>query len=216
MGLWSWDSASRRYRVTAEGAATLNQTAGTFIGQKKMLDFREQIIVSSKERVNGLSAQLGKGDINLNQWTLAMRQEIKDNFINQYMLAHGGRNTMSQADWGRVGQMVRNQYQYLDRFATDIAGGRYNESAVASRARMYAEASSQAFERSKVAARGMPDMPQYPGAGNTPCLSNCKCYWDIKENDKEWLCYWTLTPTENCAGCITNATTWNPLVVPKL
>lgn len=215
MGYWNWDPNTRRYRVTTEGAAALGQSPGSFVGQKKMLEFREIIITASKERINGLSSQVAKGDINLNQWVLSMREEIKNNFINQYALAHGGRNSMTQSDWGRIGQMVRTQYQYLDRFAGDVATGRYTEVALAARARMYAESSSQAFERAKVAQRGVPDLPAYPGDGSTQCISNCKCSWEISETDTEWRCYWRLSASESCGTCLTRAAQWGPLVIQK-
>lgn len=215
MALWSWDPTSRRYRITPEGAEALGQKPGTFVGESKMLQFREAVIAHSKERTNALAKQLANGDINLNQWILGMRQEVKDSFINQYMLAHGGRNSMTQADWGKVGQMVKTQYQHLDQFAADIAIGRYTEAGVAARARMYAESSSQAFEQAKVAARGMPELPTVPGAGATRCLSNCRCFLKIDEKDDAWNVYWSLSASEHCADCLQLNSTWNPLVIPK-
>jgi hypothetical protein len=135
-----------------------------------MLQFRDQLIDANKENTNSLAAQLASGDITLGVWVLAMRQAIKDIFINQYMLAHGGRNSMTQADFGRLGQMIRTQYAFLENFANDIASGRYTEQAIAARARMYMEASGQAFERGKVLQTGMPDLPAYPSDGSTQCL----------------------------------------------
>ena len=215
MSYWSWSPDSKRYRVTAEGARALGQKPGTFVSQSKMLSFRDNYIAARKDNTNYLANQLAKGDITLNEWTLSMRQEVKDNFINQYMLAHGGRNTMTQADWGRVGQMVRGQYEYLNAFADQIASGEYSEQAIAARARMYVESSGQAFERGKIAAHGMPDLPQVPGDGRTRCLSNCKCWWEIKENDTEWRAYWRLGLAEHCLDCVENSEKWNPLVYQK-
>lgn len=213
--MWTWDPASRRYRASLDGAEALGQKPGTFVGQAKMLTLRDEFIDARKGHTNDLANQLATGAINLNQWTVAMRQEIKDNFICQYTLAHGGRNTLTQADYGRLGQMIKGQYQYLDNFAADIASGKFTEQALAARARMYIEASSHAFERGKVLQTGMPDLPAYPGDGNTRCLSNCKCSWQIKETDTAWEATWTLGLAEHCDDCISNAGRWNPLVMTK-
>ena len=212
---WSWDGRTRRYRVTSAGSDALGQNAGTFVSQKKMAGLRDVFISQQKNQVNGLAQQLADGDITLNQWVLGMRQNVKDSFIDQYMLSAGGRNNMTQSDWGRIGQMVRNQYEYLDGFASDIAGGRYTESGVAARSRMYVESSSQAFERGNTVTRGMPDLPAYPGDGSTQCLSNCRCRWAIKETETDWQCTWKLAAAEHCLDCVNRADEWNPLVVPK-
>ena len=77
------------------------------------------------------------------------------------------------------------------------------------------EASSQSFEKAKVASRGIPDLPDYPGSGRTECMTNCKCYWNIKETETEWLCYWSLSNVEHCDSCIDRSNRWNPLVISK-
>lgn len=215
MSFWVWEPAAKRYRLTTEGADALNQKPGTFVSQVKMLSLRDEYITARKDNTNALANQLAKGDITLNQWTQSMRQEVKDNFINQYMLAHGGRNSMTQADWGRVGQMVRGQYEYLNAFADQIASGEYSEQAIAARARMYVESSGQAFERGKAAAQGVPDLPAYPSDGQTACLTNCRCAWNIKETSTEWQAYWQLGDAEHCSDCVANASRWNPLVISK-
>jgi hypothetical protein len=215
MSYWQWDSNSKRYRVTVEGAEALNQRVGTYVSNARMLELRESVITSAKNRVNELASSLASGDININQWTLAMRQEVKDSFIHQYMLGHGGRNTMTQSDWGKLGHDIRDQYQYLNRFSDEIRAGRYTESQIAARSRMYMEASSQSFEKAKVASRGIPDLPDYPGSGRTECMTNCKCYWNIKETETEWLCYWSLSNVEHCDSCIDRSNRWNPLVISK-
>lgn len=214
MAFWQWEEGIRRYRVTPEGAQATGQRAGTFVGDARMVQLRDQFIAAQKDPVNVLAGQIANRQISIQQWTESMRNEIKTNFINEYLLAHGGRESMTQADWGRIGQMVRTQYQYLDNFAADVAGGDMSEKAIAARARMYVEASSQAFERGKVAARGMPDLPAYPTEG-TQCRANCACSWDIHETADAWLCYWRLGAAEHCPDCSERASTWAPLVISK-
>lgn len=211
--MWQWDPSTRRYRVTPAGSQATGQRAGTFVGEAKMLQLRDQYIDARKDAVNTLATQLANREITIQQWTDAMRQEIKTNMINEYLLAHGGRNSMTQADWGRVGQMVQTQYRFLDNFAAEA--GDMSEKAIAARSRMYVEASSQAFERGKVLARGMPDLPAYPGDGSTACRANCACGWEIHETAEAWLCYWTLGAAEHCPDCLSRASQWAPLVISK-
>jgi len=45
--------------------------------------------------------------------------------------------------------------------------------------------------------------------------SNCRCRWSITEDEDNFFCYWTLSSAEHCPGCIDNAATWNPLIIPK-
>lgn len=212
---WRWNQRARRYYVTPEGAAALGQKPGTFVSQSQLVTLRDSFINEQKQRTNALATQLAAGDITVQQWTLAMREEVKINHISQYLLAHGGRDSMTQADWGRLGQKIRVQYEYLQKFAEDIAKGNLTEGQIAARARMYVESSSQSFEQGHALAMGAPEMPQYPGDGGTRCLSNCKCFWDIRELETQWDCYWKLRPAEHCPDCVANSARWNPLTFYK-
>ncbi len=213
---WRWNQQARRYYVTAEGAAALGQKPGTFISQTQRVNLRDAFIESQKARTNELANQLAKGNITIQQWTLSMREEIKTNHITQYLLAHGGRDTMTQADWGRLGQKIRVQYDYLQKFAADVAAGKLTEGQIAARSRMYVESSSQSFEQGSAMASGTPELPQYPGDGATRCMANCKCYWSIAELNDRWECTWKLRPAEHCPDCIANAARWNPLTFLKV
>lgn len=215
MALWQYDERSHRYRVTAEGARTLGRRAGTYISEQQIVGVRDSWVAVAKGRTDAIAGQYARGALDLQQWQAAMRQEIRVNFINEYMLGRGGRNAMTPADWGRIGQRVQVQYRYLDGFVNEIAAGRLSDAQIAARARMYVEASSQAFERATVAARGAPDLPAYPGDGGTQCRSNCKCHWRITETETAWRAYWRISPVENCGDCLTRAGRWNPLVIEK-
>lgn len=212
---WRWNQQARRYYVTTEGAQSLGQKPGTFVSQAQMVTLRDAFIGEQKQRMNSWATELSSGRITVQQWTLLMRDEIKTNHIAQYLLAHGGRDTMTQADWGRLGQTIRQQYGYLQNFAQQVANGDLTEAQIAARARMYVESSSQSFGQGHAAAMGAPDLPQQPGDGRTQCLSNCKCYWDIREMEDRWDCYWKLRPAEHCPDCIANASRWNPLTFYK-
>jgi len=66
----------------------------------------------------------------------------------------------------------------------------------------------------------LPELPAYPGDGQTICLTNCACSWQIEEVYEGevltgWDCYWTLgiVKTEHCDDCLDNTGKWNPLFI---
>ena len=163
-----------------------------------------------------LADAVADGDITVQAWEREMRRVLKDVHTASYLFGRGGRNMMTRRDWGSLGGILRNQYRYLHRFAQDVAAGRLSRRMIRARARMYAEAASQSFERAKVRTQGLTyKLPQYPGDGRTQCLSNCKCYLDVRETAREWRVYWRLRPAEHCPDCVDLAARWSPLVISK-
>jgi len=205
-GPWQWDDRAKRYRDTA---------TGRFITQRKAVTLRDYYIEAKKSEMDALSRRLVDKEINLAQWTLEMRQQVKDTYINEYMLARGGRNNMTQADWGRIGAMVKKQYQFVDNFARDIDAGKVSGGQIQTRARMYVDSGTQAFERAKTESLGLPPLPAYPGDGQTVCRANCQCAWDIQDNGDHWAATWQLGIAEHCPDCVSNSERWNPLVIQK-
>lgn len=203
---WVWEQNTKRYR---------NTQTGQFVGNRQMVQLRDRFIDAQKDKMDNLATRLANKEIALRGWESGMRSQIRQTFIDQYVLGKGGRNRMTQADWGRVGRMARTQYEYASQFARDIADGKLSEAAIASRSKLYVESSSQAFERGQSASYGGFELPAYPGDGQTVCRSNCKCHWNITETDESWECRWALSGNEHCPDCVENGANWNPLVVLK-
>jgi len=151
----------------------------------------------------------------LDAWQATMRQQIKDEYIRQYVIARGGVENMAQADWGSIGGMLADQYRYLDRFAADIASGNLSAAQIEKRAAMYIRSAREAFWRGTARAQGWPPLPAYPGDGSTRCLTNCQCSWDVLEVEGAWLATWQLGAAEHCEDCIQRAREWSPLVIEK-
>ena len=161
-----------------------------------------------------LANDLLNGDINVQQWTLNFRERLKTTYVNQYMVGRGGVNNMTQADWGRIGRQLRDQYSYMNQFAAQIARGDLTTAQIEARMKLYFNSATQMFERGQAASSGVV-LPQYPGDGRTQCRTNCKCNWEIIEDDTKYNCYWRLNPAEHCPDCLENRRRWNPLVVWK-
>jgi hypothetical protein len=181
-----------------------------------MLAYRDTYLDAQRASAADLASRLARADIDVAQWQKAMRNDIKDSYINQYVLGHGGRGTMTQADWGRVGAMVKEQYRYLDGFATAVADDTLTEAQIRARSQMYHDGSVSAYERAHTLALGVPSLPAYPGDGSSECLGNCRCTWDIREVDGGWDCYWIVDPgAEHCDTCQDRGSKWNPLEVRR-
>lgn len=201
---WIWDDKSKRWR---------ERKGGRYIGPARLDDLRQGYIESQKAAARDLVARLA-GGMTVQQFELEMRAIVKDTYLANYMLAKGGRQNMTSADYGRVGALCRTQYQYLHDFAGRVASGELSLAQIGARASAYMQSSTQAHEKGKAAGRGL-TLPAYPGDGSTVCKYNCRCSWRIEEKETEWLCYWTLSPAEHCETCLSRGAAWSPYTVSK-
>lgn len=205
--IWSYDQASHRYR---------NTSTGRYIGQSTMVGLRDQFIESKKAAGDDLAGRLSRGEVSIQQWELEFRKQVKTAFVDEFVLGKGGRNAMTQSDWGAVGRMIRDQYTFSHEFARDIADGELSLAQIEARGRLYMDSATQAYERGRGASFGGLSLPEYPADGNQICKSNCRCSWVIEETDTEWRCTWQLSSGgETCDTCLGNAEKWNPLVITK-
>ena len=207
---WVWNQAKRLYRAVRGDGRTARLV-------RPSDSQRDRFTNQTLERggADGLITDLFDGKINQQQWTLNAREQIKHTFLAQYMLGRGGRGSMTQADWGRCGAMLKKQYQFLQNFEQDLIDGKLSEAQAKVRLGMYFKASTQAYEQGKAYAQGLPRLPAYPGDGQTICRANCACHWDVEETEDEWLASWVLGAAEHCPDCLTNADKWNPYRIQK-
>lgn len=205
--LWIFDKKSRAYR---------NLTTGQYIGQKGMIALRDSYTDKMMDIVGGYAGDLVSQKVTEQEWMLAMRQTIKSTFADQYVLGRGGRKMMTQRDWGRVGQMVKVQYQYLQKFYHDVMTKDLTEAQIAVRAALYIESSTQAFEKGKSESFGGLVLPEYPGDGSQDCRARCRCHWQIQDAGDAWHATWVLEPSAvHCQTCLENSIKWAPLIIKK-
>lgn len=134
---YQWDGTARRFRAPS----------GQFVPDAGILQELDGYIASKADRMASLSTQLQSGSLDLAAWQEQMLREIKALHVNASELAHGGRAQMSQADFGRVGRVLRDQYEFLRSWSNDIASGAApNDGRLPARATLYAEAGRATFE----------------------------------------------------------------------
>ena len=191
---WQWDAKLGRYR----------DSKGLFLANKKVLSMSRKSITTGSGATDVLAQLWGSGALNADDWYSLMREEIKGEYIRQYLLGIGGVSQMNAQRWGQVGGMIADQYRYLENFRDEIAAGNLTEAQIAARSQMYMRSASEGFERARarvaddhgydqerwvldggehcedcVAFAGEGWKPfgyfPFPGAGKTKCLTNCLC-----------------------------------------
>jgi len=206
MPRWAYDDRIHNYR---------DLDSGRILSRRKALVWTSDFLEETGEDAVTVANLLIDGALNVGDWHQRMRDLIKSTYISEYMAGRGGLNQMTPRDWGILGYDIRDQYQYLDNFAQQIANGELTPGEIRRRASMYISGAHQMYERGKTEARGMPRLPAYPADGNQECLTNDRCTWKIVRTPSGWDASWLLDPNaEHCSDCPANARIWNPLKVP--
>lgn len=135
-----WNSRAGRYR---------DPLTGRYISRDAVRLMLDQAIAKSQARLQTVSDEFRRGALSLDEWQLVMREEIKRTHLAAEMLVQGGQAQMTPADFGRVGQRVRTQYDYLRNFAQSLKDGIVRtDGTFLNRAKMYANSARVAFHES--------------------------------------------------------------------
>lgn len=161
---------------------------------------RNSYIALFEQRMTELSNRLAAGDINLREWQIDLRRELREAYAAQIWAATDGDPSMD--DYLKIGTLIQQQDKYLEQFAHDIKDGNVSPSAIASRAQMYARSSQVAYWKQ---ATGGASLPTYPG--QQQCLGNCGCEW-VDNGDGTFT--WKRGKTDSCEDCKRNERIYNP------
>jgi hypothetical protein len=194
---YRWDARVGRY-VDARGR---------FVSRAFVRAELDRAIESATQRMAPLSESLRDGNISLADWIIEMRRDIKQVQLYSAAAAKGGWAQMSQADYGRVGQLVREQYRFLEGFGNDIAAGLPLDGRFLRRVALYAGAGRRTFhkveqfemearamdeERSVLnpadhcdecvaeAAKGWQPLGSIVPIGERTCKGGCKCDMEFR------------------------------------
>lgn len=115
---WRWDKRAARYR---------DDVTGRFMSDRRVRRLVQQSLDASRAATGELARLVSNSELAPAAWRDMMRQEIKAEYIREYLAGRGGRSVMTQADWGRIGGMLREQYRYLERFTAQVAAGDLSE-----------------------------------------------------------------------------------------
>lgn len=110
-----WNEAAAQYS---------DRKTGRFVSRQVIREQLDKVIDGSSQVMRAISQQLREGEISLAEWQLEMMQQIKTANLAAGAMQRGGWQQMTQADFGRVGRTVRNEYAFLRDFAADIGSGK--------------------------------------------------------------------------------------------
>lgn len=144
----------------------------------KLLDYTKRQAARIAERYDA-------GEITGEQLNEQMRSLLKDSHIVSSVVGRGGREQMTSSDWGRVGQKLRRQYEYLNGFQKRLQSGTLSKAASTSRAKSYISSVYISFAESRMVA-------DKEGAAEQP-------------SGKEMLCRLVQNSKEGCAECNADA-----------
>ena len=108
---YSYDRTSNRYRSAA---------TGRFVARSRITSLLETQVSSAEQRLGDLTVALYENRIAPSVWSEQMRTELKRLHLQNAALASGGWDGLSQADYGRIGGRIRNDYQRVEQLARDI------------------------------------------------------------------------------------------------
>lgn len=187
---FTWDSKSQRFRGDK----------GRYVKRGAVSDALERARNEGRKRVAALTQDLRDGKINLPQWQISMRDEIKAQHLLHAGIAKGGKAQLSAADLGRVGQLTRVQYEKLNAYARQIEQGLTPN---VGRSQLYVNASYSTYTETEkklysdsgyervewvvngdkescdgcLGAAGVYDIEDVPQVGSFECLVNCRCFY---------------------------------------
>ncbi len=203
------DPVLPQYRWNAKTRQYIDQR-GRFVGRAVIRQQLDRAIDRSADRMVGLAQQLRDGAITLADWQVSMMKEIKAVNIAGALLERGGWFQMTTADFGRVGRIIRGEYEFLRNFAQQLASGKQKpDGTVIRRARAYAGAARSTYyrfvqnawaakgfdlERSILTPadhcddcvaedkRGYQPIGEVTPVGSRQCLTNCRCRMGYKSS----------------------------------
>jgi hypothetical protein len=140
--------------------------------------------------MRALSESYRSGAISLAEWQTGMMQGVKDAHLIAGAMERGGWAQMTQADFGRVGQIVKGEYAYLRNFADEVAGGLPLDGRFTRRADMYAQAARSTyynFTEREAERRGFAEERNVLEPGDN-------CEGCLEETDRGWVALGELVP----------------------
>ena len=195
-----------RYRWLPNAGSTgryQDRATGRYVSELSVRGDLDKYIDAKNSVLDDLANQLRNREISLADWQLQMRTEIRNMHNAAAMVAKGGRDQMTYADWGRTGRRLRDQYAYLDKWAADIASGKVPlDGRLAQRAKLYGNAARGTYEQERravgvekgntqemrilhakescsdcieYAALGWQPIGTLPQIGDSVCRQNCAC-----------------------------------------
>jgi hypothetical protein len=182
-----------------ERAARYVAPSGRYVSRAAVRDALDAALDHSAQTIRALTEGLRTSAVALPDWRLQMAREVKSVHLASAALAKGGWAQMAPADLGRVGQRLREQYAFLDRFAAEVeSGAQRRDGTLVRRADLYIQAGRGTFhatEQREMGLRGMTEERSLRHAGDS-------CPGCVDEAARGWVALGDLVPVgaRDCLG----------------
>lgn len=196
----TWDAERLRYITSRGNPITSKQVRGII----------DRLVAVSSARMKTWAADMQAGKLSLPKWQALMAKEVKNVYTATTVIAHGGRDAMTPSTWGKLGSVLKFQFQHLRDFALAVPRTISDRTgAIPPRAEMYGAGAIGAYENSvldrniafglSLARRntahgvtscevcvdeediGWQDIKEIRRIGDSPCGSRCNCDIEYEE-----------------------------------
>ena len=113
---------------------------GRFIRREAIRAEIEKAVDVVGRKAETIAKDLNAGKINLPEFQIRMKENLKSAHILSASVSKGGYRSMSPSDWSKVGNELKKQYAYLNKYARDIELGRVSPVQIENRAKSYSNA----------------------------------------------------------------------------
>lgn len=138
---YTFDQSTFRYR---------DESTGRFVSGSQVRSDLDAVLEGTQARTRAITQQLVDGKLSLGDWQTKMQQEIKASHVASGILGRGGVESTTQADYGRMGHIIKGEYAALRQWAKDLESGKAPlDGRALSRADLYQEAGRGTFEEVK-------------------------------------------------------------------
>jgi hypothetical protein len=184
--IYGYNNSSARY---------VDLDTGRFVSRETVFDFVDQAIVTFGLEGENFIVGAIRQNVPLQVVERVLMQELKDGYINSYVPGRGGIQNMTQRDWGIVGRIIRDKYEYVRNFMADIQAGTLSEAQLIERWQLYYNNMVQGYWAGDMEANRAAGKTEMRRTLNSkvPCgeCQNYAGYWDKIGNIP--------LPTERCA-----------------
>jgi hypothetical protein len=133
MAEFTFDRNAQRYR----------RSDGRFLSKKDMLGLLKQLNDKGSEAVQSKTADLIGKKIELSAWLNSIASNLKQSHIQQYLLGRGGEAMLTDDDYDRITDRIKNEFKYLKQFAEAIKDGKLGDAQIQARVQLYIGAADQ-------------------------------------------------------------------------
>lgn len=111
---YAYDTRSARYRSSA---------TGQFVSRQRVLDLMDAQVASAERRLGELTTAMFEQRLSPIAYQSIMRDEMRRLHLQNAALGAGGIERLGQAEFGRSGALLRDDYARMTNLANGIANG---------------------------------------------------------------------------------------------